>query len=153
MLRSLGSRSELALRRKHRTVRRLWHSRTKFNPWQHHRPREHCHTAGRHKSDNPRFDITEWNLSECNNPWVYLAQRGAWRYNAGINEPRLDIAERHAEYDNPWINITERHAQYDHSGLDFAQRDTEYNDPGIYFANWDAEYDSRFHFAANHTSG
>ena len=70
-MRRVASRSELAFRRKHGTIGQLWHSGSEFNPRQHNRPREHCHPAGRHDSD-PRLDITEWDVSEYNYPWVYF---------------------------------------------------------------------------------
>ena len=72
MLRRLGSRAEHIIRRKHRTIGRLWHGRTKFNPRQHDQPGEHCHTAGRHNSDYSRFDIAEWDFSECDHPGIYF---------------------------------------------------------------------------------
>jgi hypothetical protein len=77
MLRRVGSRTELALRGKHRTIRQLWHSGTKFNPRQHNRPGEHRHTAGWHNSDCSRFDVPKWDLSECNYPGLQFPQRDA----------------------------------------------------------------------------
>ena len=154
MLRRVGSRPELAIRRKHGTIGQLRHSGTKFNPRQHHCPREHCHSAGRHNPDFSRFDVTKRDLSECDYPGLEFAQRHAQPCNSGIHHTRvnvarcdrsgLDIAKRHAEYDEPRLHNTEydatriyfakRHAEYYDSGIDFAQRDTEYNDPWIDFA-------------------
>ena len=77
MLRRVGSRPELAIRWKHRPVGQFRHSGTKFNAQQHNRTGEHRHTAGRHNSDDSRFDIPKWDLSECNYPGLQFPQRDA----------------------------------------------------------------------------
>ncbi len=38
---------------------------------------KHRHTAGRHNSDDSRFDIPKWDLSECNYPGLQFPQRDA----------------------------------------------------------------------------
>jgi hypothetical protein len=77
MLRRVGSRPELAIGRKHCPVGQFRHSGTKFNPWQHNCTGKHRHTAGRHNSDDSRFDIPKWDLSECNYPGLQFPQRDA----------------------------------------------------------------------------
>jgi hypothetical protein len=167
MLRRVGSRTEFTVGRKHRTIGQLRHSGTKLKFWQ------YRHAIG-HNSDESRLDITKRDLSECDYPWLYIAQRDAEPRHAGIHHPRLDIAgfdhsrldfaKRHSEYDDSGLDITEhddsgidfaqRHAEHDDSGIDFAQWHSEYNDSGIDFAQWDSEYnDPWIDFTTRHGSG
>ena len=112
MLRRVGSRTELTVGRKHRTIGQLRFSGTKLR----HSGTEFKFGQFRHNSDESRLDITKRDLSECNYPWLYIPQRDAEPRHAGIQHPRLDIAG------------------FDHSRLDFAERHTEHHDSRIYFA-------------------
>jgi hypothetical protein len=121
MLRRVGSRTEFTVGRKHRTIGQLRHSGTKLNFWQlrHSGTKlnfwqlghsgtefkfwQYRHASG-HNSDESRLDITKRDLSECNYPCLYIAQRDAEHRNSRIHHPRLDIAG------------------FDHSRLDFAKR-------------------------------
>jgi hypothetical protein len=163
MLRRVGSRSEFPVRRKQRTIGRLY-SWTKFNPRQHNRPGKHGHPAGRHNPDNSRLDVAEWDFSEYNDTWVYFPERDAWLRNPGIHRPRLDvarcdysgidIAEWRAKYNYSGLDIAERHAEYNYTRINFAERDPEYDNAGINFAKWDAQYhDPGINVATNHASG
>jgi hypothetical protein len=165
MLRRVGSRTELTVGRKHRTIGQLRHSGTKLNFWQ----LGHSGTefkfwqyrhAIRHNSDESRLDITKRDLSQCNYPWLYIAQWDAEPRNAGIHHPRLDFAgfdhsrldfaKRHSEYDDSRLDI----AEYDATRIYFAQRHAEHDDSGIDFAQWHSEYnDPWIDFTTRHGSG
>jgi hypothetical protein len=153
MLRCVGSRTELAVRRKHRPIGQLRHSGTKLWQFRH---------AVRHNSDESRLNITKWDLSGCNYPGLYIPQRDAESRHAGIHYPRLDLAEcddsgldfakRHSEYHYPGLDFAKQHSEYHYPGLDFAKRHSEYHYPRLDIAQWHAEHhDSRIHFAQRDT--
>jgi hypothetical protein len=139
MLRCVGSRTELAVRRKHRPIGQLRHSGTKLWQFRH---------AVRHNSDESRLNITKWDLSGCNYPGLYIPQRDAESRHAGIHYPRLDLAG----CDDAWLDFAKRHSEYHYPGLDFAKRHSEYHYPRLDIAQWHAEHhDSRIHFAQRDT--